>query len=610
MIELRDLTLQVADKLLLENANLRLEKHYRVGLVGRNGCGKTSLLKFILTTTAQPNRNVICAVPQQHIGYLEQHLPNSELTAIEYVKTGDWRWINLQAELADAEKDDDGNKIALCFERMQAIDGYTIDARAAKILNGLGFSEQQFTQSVKIFSGGWQMRLQLAKVLLSQAHVLLLDEPTNHLDIEAIIWLSSWLKQQKATQLIISHDRDFLDEVCTHTAHLAHQSLKLYTGNYSQFQQQYAAARLLDERTRKKTAAQRTHMESFINRFRAKASKAKQVQSRVKALEKLEYSMMTHDEAIYEFNFTLKSPVTGPIITLRGDVGYPHRILLPSLSFSLYAEERIGIVGPNGIGKTTLLNTLANCHALVNGDVLHHNNLKIGYYAQNQADQFAADATPLTILRDLDAALNEKQARAMLGKIGFSGARVTAPMKTFSGGERSRLALTLLSHQKPQLLILDEPTNHLDLESKEALIVALLKFEGTIVTVSHDRYFMSSVVNQIYYINNKKLQRLEQNDWHNFENKVIKSKNLPSKKAASKNKRDKTRDEKAKNIEVEIGRANEALKLLENKLIELNSQGVLPSAEEYQVITSRYKQLKSKIKNLEIQWMELSDEKL
>ncbi len=608
MLEFKELSLQVGDKVLLSTASVRLEDHYRVGLVGRNGSGKSSLIKLLLGQLSA-DMTVTNTIVRHDIGYLEQNLPEGELTAIEFAKTGDWRWLQVQHDLREAEIAEDGEKIALGFVRLQEIDGYTIEARAAKILNGLGFTSAQFELPVKSFSGGWQMRLQLAKVLLSNADMLLLDEPTNHLDIDAIIWLAGWLKQCRAMQIIISHDRDFLDDVCTHTLHLANQALKLYDGNYTQFQKQYAEARLVDERTRKKTEAKRAHMEAFVNRFKAKASKAKQAQSRMKALEKLEVSVMAQEEGVYQFNFSSDIPLTGPLLTLQGEVGYPENSLLENLNFSLYQADRVGIVGRNGMGKTTLLNTLAQQQHLLSGEIFISSKLKVGYYAQNQAERFHAESSPLAIVMEQEKSFGEKQARAFLGRIGFSGDRVHEPIAQFSGGERSRLALALLSNKKPHLLILDEPTNHLDLESKEALILALLDFSGALIVVSHDRYFMTSVTNQIFYLYDKKLHQLEGSDWHELEEQLLQAdKPTVAKAPASKLKKKQSGSPKqAEKIEQQLHRKAQAIIQIEKEMVALSSLPDLLNNPDYQKLSQHHVALKQEIEALEAKWLEEND---
>lgn len=612
MLELQNLTLRVVDKTLLSEASVRLESHYRVGLVGRNGSGKSTLLKYLLGLIGEESGRLILGVKPEDIGYLEQNLPDGEATAIEFVKRGDWRWAKVQDELTAAEEADDGEAIAHCYEQMQAVDGYTIDARAGKILHGLGFSDEEFPRKIKTFSGGWQIRLQLAKVLMSNAHLLLLDEPTNHLDIDAIVWLGNWLKKNQAMQIIISHDRDFLDQVCTQIVHLNHQQLKLYNGNYSSFQKQYAEQRLLEGRSNKKAEAKRAHLEDFVRRFRAKASKAKQAQSRIKALEKLEVSISAQEESVYSFQFPVGEEITGPVLVLKGDVGYGEdHVLFPQLNLSLYHGDRIGIVGRNGIGKTTLLSTLAGEHQLVHGEVVAHGKLTIAYYAQNQADQFDDDETPLAILIGPAHKMPESKARAFLGRIGFSGNRVHEPIKNFSGGERSRLALALLSLKKPQLLILDEPTNHLDLESKEALILSLTDFTGAVVMVSHDRHFMSSTVNQIYYVADQQLHQLEQNGLSHLDDII---EQLTQKKSTQKVKKDKAQPitEKANpmqiaKIEKELNKAAEKLQALEQELAKLSATAHAELLPEFQAVSERYAAAQSEVEKLEAKWLALND---
>lgn len=619
MIQLKNITLQVADKVLLEDTHVRIDNHQRVGLVGRNGSGKSSLIKAILEQSLFSGGQLDMACPSTEIGYLEQSLPTTPLSAIEFVKTGDHQWLAVKTALEQAEAKEDGEAIAMCYANMEEIDAYTMDTRASTILGGLGFSQDQFCLPINNFSGGWQMRLQLGKLLLSRASLLLLDEPTNHLDINAIIWLASWLKQLPSLQIIISHDREFLDEVCTHTLHLANQTLKLYTGNFSSFQKQYAETQLVNERTQKKAQEKRKKTEIFINRFRAKSSKAKQVQSRIKALEKLESGIIFQDESVYPFHFLSGNPVDGPIITMNAvHVGYPNHSLLPQLNFSLYAGDRIGIVGKNGIGKTTLLNTLAAKNQPIAGEIIKHHRLKIGYYAQNQADQMDTEESLLsTVLQDM-ASFDEKEARAFLGRIGFSGNRVLLPIKQLSGGERTRLGLSLLGLKKPNLLILDEPTNHLDLESKEALILSLLNFNGALIVVSHDRYFMSSLVNQIYHIAEKQLTHLENNDWQNFysdstQNTQSSPSSLPTKAkkkgAQLKQKKQPTQHDKKAltQIEKKIEATTRRLQAMEDRLSVLSTScKETNTLIEYQKLNKEYQKTNQDLKKFEEEWLKLA----
>lgn len=606
MIELQNLTLNVADKTLLDSASCRLEDHWRVGLIGRNGCGKSTLLKLLLGELAETTGNAVCTTNKTRIGYLAQSLPATQQTALEFAKTGDDRWLRLQQQLKQAELANDGNAIAHCHLKLDEIDAYTLESRAEKILLGLGFSQEQFQWPVNQFSGGWQMRLQLAKVLLSGAELLLLDEPTNHLDINAIIWLGNWLKQLPTSQLIISHDREFLDQVCTHILHLNSQSLTVYKGNYSSFSKQYQQAQLLAEKTNKKMEAKRAHLESFISRFRAKASKAKQAQSRIKALEKLNFSQNIVEENTYQLNFSSDASISGPIIDIEGKIGHGDKVLLNVDGFSLYHGDRIAILGKNGSGKTTLLNTLSGKLPLISGKIVSHNKLKIGYYSQEQAESFPENSTPLSIFTQRFPDITSSTARGFLGSLGFSGKRVEEPIDIFSGGERSRLALGILSYEKPHLLILDEPTNHLDLEMKESLILSLLDFSGAIILVSHDRHFISSVVNQTLYINKKQLHPLEDNDFVSYEKFILdQSKDKPKETKKEKpNPPKKIKNEnKSKNIEKNIENLLKKKKSLEIEIAENSKSTNFHLNKDYLNLTKQYEKVKIEIEQLEEAWL-------
>jgi ATP-binding cassette, subfamily F, member 3 len=500
MLELNKISLSQGAKTLLKEASVRIERNYRVGLFGRNGAGKTSLLNMLLGRVTEDSGSFNCVVKQDDIVHLQQTLPNTDLSALEYAKGGDKDWFVINHDLMKAEAQEDGILIAECHVKLASIDGYSLESRAAKILKGLGFKNQELNLPVASFSGGWQMRLQLARVLLSRGQLLLLDEPTNHLDINAIMWLENWLLKSPKTIIIISHDRDFLDGVCTHTLHLSNLQLKLYTGNYSSFSKQYSLQLEVQARQSEKLAAKKAHMQSFVDRFRAKASKAKQAQSRVKALEKLTDTSALVQESPFSFNFLSSDALTGCLMNFNGAAGYSDCTVIDTCRLNINFGDRIGLIGQNGQGKTTLLKTLAQELAPVKGGVDCHPKLKLGYFSQHQLDMLDLDTTPLDSLLAVDKTMPESMARKFLGGFDFCGNRVFEPVRNFSGGEKARLALAILIYQRPNCLLLDEPTNHLDMQMREAFICALQNFEGAMILVSHDRYFMSSVVDEVWCV--------------------------------------------------------------------------------------------------------------
>lgn len=500
MLEFRDLVLQRGKNVLLDGATARIERNNRVGLVGRNGAGKSSLMSVITGQSQEDGGYYQCDIKLDHIAYLEQSLPAEDLPAIEFVKSGDKQWYLIAKQLEQAELQQDGVGIAQCHARLQEIDGYTIDARAATILHGLGFSNADLLKSVTAFSGGWQMRLQLAKVLLSRAQLLLLDEPTNHLDLEAIAWFEKWLLSQSCSVILISHDRDFLDNVCTQILHLAQKKLKLYTGNYTDFMRQFELQIEIEMREREKIIKQKEHMQKFVDRFRYKATKAKQAQSRMKAIEKLTIAPGVQRENPFHFSFMPCVQLSSPIMKVTGTAGYSDNVILSDLNLSLAAEDRVALLGVNGAGKSTLVKTLSGSLALLSGEITAHAKLNIGYFSQQQLDALDYESTPLAHMLKQHKGISESQARNFLGGFNIGGDRVFDKVDSFSGGEKARLALALLIYSAPNVLLLDEPTNHLDIQMREALIFALQAYQGAVILVSHDRYFVNSVVDQLWLV--------------------------------------------------------------------------------------------------------------
>jgi ATP-binding cassette subfamily F protein 3 len=505
MIELKNVTLRRGAKFLLEEASVRVEQNCRTGLIGRNGTGKTSLFQLLTGSLHEDLGSVSVEVKRDSIAYLQQALPHSDEPALQYVQGGDFVWSRIQAELQQAEAAEDGLAISHCYNELQAIDGFTIEGRASSILNGLGFTQDTFENPVSSFSGGWQMRLQLARTLLARADLLLLDEPTNHLDIEAILWLEKWLQTKKGSMLIISHDRDFLDNVCTHTLHLRQRTLKLYTGNYTSFARQFEMQLEQEASTADKIARQRAHMQSFVDRFRYKASKAKQAQSRMKAIEKLTMTVGLQRENPFSFQFFPCETLSDPILKIDVCIGYDNTIILNKVGMNINHDDRTAFLGRNGGGKSTLVKTIAGELPPVHGEIIQHPKLKIGYFSQQQLDTLDYDSTPFAHVQQLDKKLGESEIRKYLGGFGFSGDCVFDSVRHFSGGEKARLALALLIYHRPNLLLLDEPTNHLDLQMREALIIALQTYQGAVILVSHDRYFVSSISDQLYWIAQGKL---------------------------------------------------------------------------------------------------------
>ncbi|KIQ00476.1 MULTISPECIES: ATP-binding cassette domain-containing protein [Pseudomonas] len=500
MIRLLNLTLQRGPQRLLEDAELTLHAGHKAGLIGANGAGKSSLFALLrgeLTPDAGD-----CLLPGDwRIAHMRQEVDNLERLAVDYVLDGDHNLRRVQAELATAEQRQDGSAIARLHSELDSADGYTADARARKLLAGLGFDNAQMDRRVGDFSGGWRMRLNLAQALMCPSDLLLLDEPTNHLDLDAILWLEGWLQSYPGTLLLISHDRDFLDAVVDHVAHVDQRKLTLYRGGYSAFERTRAERLAQQQQAYEKQQAQRAHMEKYIARFKAQATKARQAQSRIKALERMEELSAAHVDSPFDFVFREADKISTPLLSLsEGRLGYGDKTILQQVKLSLVPGARIGLLGPNGAGKSTLIKNLSAELQPLSGSLQRGENLVIGYFAQHQLDALDDKASPLLHLQRIAPTEREQTLRDFLGGFDFRGPRCDEPVLNFSGGEKARLALALIAWGKPNLLLLDEPTNHLDLEMRLALTMALQEFAGAVVVVSHDRHLLKSTTDEFLLV--------------------------------------------------------------------------------------------------------------
>ena len=493
LILLRQLTLARGPRLLIEDTSLQIHTGWRVGLVGANGSGKSSL--FALLRGELHAEAGDCEVPPAwSIASVNQETPALPQPAIDFVLDGDSELRRVEQALAQADSDHDGHALADWHARLDAIGGYSARARAAALLAGLGFSSADLERPVADFSGGWRMRLNLARALASRADLMLLDEPTNHLDLDAVVWLERWLANWRGTLLLVSHDRDFLDGCVSHIAQIESRRITLYTGNYSAFEEQRAARLAVQQAMFEKQQREIAHMEGFVARFRAKASKARQAQSRLKALDRLERIAPAHVDAPFDFEFPAPARAPDPLLVLEdARLGYAGRAVLEGVEMSLRPGARLGLLGPNGAGKSTLIKTIAGALEPLSGRRTEGHGLGIGYFAQHQLEQLRPDESPLQHLVRLERQARELDLRSYLGSFDFRGAMADAPTGAFSGGEKSRLALALIVRQRPNLLLLDEPTNHLDLEMRHALMRALAGYEGSLVLVSHDRALLRTV---------------------------------------------------------------------------------------------------------------------
>ena len=502
MIRLTDLTLARGNKRLLERASLTVHAGQKVGLVGANGSGKSSLFA-LLRGEIDADAGEVTLPESWVIAHVGQETPPVPEAAIDYVFDGDAELRAVLRALADAEADPHaaGEHLAELHHRFEAIDGYSARARAAKLLAGLGFQPARHEDPVASFSGGWRMRLNLARALMMRSDLLLLDEPTNHLDLDAVLWLEDWLQRYPGTLLLVTHDRDFLDAVVATIVHLEGRKLRVYTGNYTAFESQRARDLAQQQAAYARQQRQIAHLRSFIDRFRAKATKARQAQSRIKTLERMELIAAAHVDSPFSFEFPAAPVHARQLVKLeRAALGYDGTPVLTGVDWSILAGERIGLLGPNGAGKSTLLRTIAGENALISGQRLVGQGLHIGYFAQHQVEQLRLEHDALWHVRRLEPESREQELRDFLGGFDFRGDRVAAPVAEFSGGEKARLTLALLVRQRPNLLLLDEPTNHLDIEMREALTEALQDYEGALIVVAHDRHLLRATADELWLV--------------------------------------------------------------------------------------------------------------
>jgi ATP-binding cassette, subfamily F, member 3 len=509
MLNFKNITLRRGIKVLFANASFTIHKGEKVGFTGANGTGKSSLFALIRGELHQDEGD-LSMPPGLEIAHVDQETPAVVCSAIDYVMDGDRELRRLQAQLAEAEHKHDGLKQAELHSALDHIGAYTAQTRAYKLMNGLGFKPGQESNPVNSFSGGWRMRLNLAQALMCRSDLLMLDEPTNHLDLDAVIWLQDWLGKYEGTLLLISHDRDFLDVITDHIVHIEQNKLEIYTGNYSAFEKMRAEKLAQQQSAYLKQQREIAHFESFINRFKAKATKARQAQSRIKALERMEIIAMAHVDSPFDFSFPEPGRMPNPLLQLDTvDIGYGQAPVIEAASISITPGDRIGLLGANGAGKSSLIKVLAGDMQPLSGIRLEADALNTGYFAQHQLEQLRLDESPLWHLQKLDPKATEKELRNFLGGFDFRGDKVLEAVKPFSGGEKARLVLALLVYKNPNLLLLDEPTNHLDLEMRHALSVALQDYQGAIILVSHDRHLLRTVTDRFLLVADGKVQSFD-----------------------------------------------------------------------------------------------------
>ncbi len=611
-------------KVLLQDVSIEIAVGQKVALIGANGCGKSSLFSMLRgdfgTETGElsiPSRWRIVSVAQE--------VDISQRAAIDYVIDGDKHLRQLQRDLARAESEtttNTGQKIAELHSALADAGVYTVESQAATILAGLGFSQTQLTQPVSAFSGGWQMRLNLAQALLCPSDLLLLDEPTNHLDLDAVIWLEKWIQRYTGTLLLISHDKAFIDNCVDRILSIEHQNLISYTGNYSAYERQKAERARLQTLEYQKQQDKRAHLQAFIDRFKAKASKAKQAQSRIKQLEKMEDLLPAHSHSPFSFAFGKPDKLPNPLISMEAvTVGYDQTVILQQVKLNLVPGSRIGLLGRNGAGKSTLIKLLAGDKQPMSGRYELSAGLHVGYFAQHQLEYLDREATPLTHIQRLDPKATEQSIRDYLGGFNFNGDAATSVIARFSGGEKARLVLAMIVYQRPNLLLLDEPTNHLDLEMREALNLALQTFEGAMILVSHDRFLLSSVCEEFYLVDRGQVQPFggDLEDYRQWLSNSEASRDADqsevsaSSKVSVDRKQQKRREaefrqsvaplkKRIQQAEQQIDTCNQQLELLQQALAEPSLYDDL-NKEKLKRLLAEEKDCKQSLTEIEEQWM-------
>ncbi|MCZ2720994.1 ATP-binding cassette domain-containing protein [Marinomonas sp. 15G1-11] len=510
MIQFSQVSLQRGTQFLLEDADLTIFESQKVGLIGANGAGKSSLFAMVRGDLSADTGELILP-GQRRIAFMAQEVEETQRSALDYCLDGDDWLRKIESEIAKAEESNDANGHAHWLGEFESAHGYSARSRGETLLQGLGFKMEDMVRPVSDFSGGWRIRLNLAKALMCPSDVLLLDEPTNHLDLDAVMWLEGWLRQYPGTLILISHDRDFLDAICSHIVHLYQKKLVLYKGNYSNYERQRAEHLAQQQATFERQQVKRAHLQQYVDRFRYQATKAKQAQSRLKMLEKMETIGPAHIDSPFYFSIPFAEKTSQQLIQLtNADLGYlaedgTEKVQLYQTNFGIRDGQRIGLLGPNGAGKSTLIKSIVGEISNLSGALVCGENLKVGYFSQHQLSALDLTASPLLHIQRLTPKVLENEIRRYLGSFGFVGDDALRPVKGFSGGEKARLALSLIAWTKPNLLVLDEPTNHLDLEMRQALTEALQAFPGAILVVSHDRHLLNSTVDEFYLIADNKV---------------------------------------------------------------------------------------------------------
>src|SRR5210317_1431852 len=627
MLALTNVALRRGRKTLFESASFQLHAGQRMGLIGANGCGKSSLFAMLLGEL-EPDDGELALDPKDEIAHVAQESPHGCGSAVDHVMDGDRELREVQAAIAEGEAAADQPDLHLLYERMELIDGFTAESRASRLLHGLGFSADEYSKPVREFSGGWRMRLNLARALMCRSDILLLDEPTNHLDLPAILWLERWLQRYEGILLVVSHDRDFLDEVCTRVAHIENETINLFTGNYSQFETLRAEQLAQQQSMYARQQKQIKHMQSYVDRFRYKASKARQAQSRIKMLERMEQIAPAHVDSPFRFHFIEPRKQPQHLLGLTdAAVGYGDEIILGDINLQLSAGDRIGLLGVNGAGKSTLVKALSSGSTLLRGERVLSKDTKIGYFAQHQLELLRPEHSPIDHLRDYAPDDREQDHRNYLGRFGFGGERIFEPVAPFSGGEKARLVLALMIRQGPNLLLLDEPTNHLDLEMRQALSVALIEYTGALVVISHDRHLLRSVCDELLIVHDGIVDRFDRSldDYQAWlreqeekaDQAAAKWKDAPAKNVnrkqqrrqqAEQRQRLKPLHDKVRKVENALAAERATLADLDTRLSDESLYADSERKDEITQLVREQGEAKSAIETLEWEWLEASEE--
>jgi ATP-binding cassette subfamily F protein 3 len=625
MIGLNEVSLQRGQKPLLEKASLLVHAGQRVGVIGANGTGKTSLFLLFLGQLHTDHGDVV--LPKQlRITHMAQEVAHSDRTALDYVLDGDTELRETEAAIEAAQASENNIALAHGYDKLDAIDAHTAPSRAHQLLYGLGFEADDHQRVVNTFSGGWRIRLNLAQALMCPSDLMLLDEPTNHLDLDATVWLEQYLLRYQGTLLLISHDRDFLDSVATHIARLHNHQINYYKGNYSAYEHQHAERMAQQQANYEKQQAERAHLQSYINRFKVQATKAKQAQSRIKALARMEDIAPAHIDSPFNFGFSEPPKPSNPLLYLEdASLGYDDKEILTNVGLSIAPGSRIGLLGPNGAGKSTLIKTLVGDLSLRYGTRQAGDNLRVGYFAQHQLEALDLTASPITHIQRLSPTVTEQVIRNFLGGFNFHGDMASEAPKHFSGGEKARLALAIVVWGKPNLLIMDEPTNHLDLEMCHALTMALQSFSGAMILVSHDRHLLRNSVDEFLLVADGQVKSFD-GDLDEYQQWLLKSRqgNSVSKIAANVDvpridKKEQRRlaaeqrkqlqpmKKKVSKVEVTIAGNEVELNSIKKKLLD-NSIYEEANKATLQLIMLRQGELKQQNEKLEEEWIMLHEE--